>query len=88
MSESPGDVAAWWYCVPMTSTETPDTTTDEWWQDGRNVSMLVNWYIDREAGRGSAVVVRGLYEHPWIHDYLWHEFQASLDDAIDKLLEQ
>lgn len=80
--------------MPMTTaTADPNTVTDRWWEDGRNVSLLAQWYCGKipayATGRLLPPVetVVEIYERPWDVGYLWRAFQADLD-TITMLLQQ
>ena len=52
----------------------------EWWQDGRNVTAVVSWWIDNVAGchpggESAARVVQSMYETPWEHDFSWCDYR-------------
>jgi len=63
-----------------TDTDT-DTATDEWYSDGRNVSAVANYYL-LTYRCPSGELVRDLFERPWIHDDLWHEYVGSGPEAL------
>jgi len=60
----------------MTATMMAETTTEEWWHDGRNVTFLAQWTADWQNPGGDAFNaaqrIVGIYETPWLYLDLWH----------------
>lgn len=84
--------------MPMSTATADETTTDPWWEDGRNVTMLARWYVDTfmtDHGYMGIIpdtqpgeVLISMYERPWDNYEWWALFQEERDAALDKLLQQ